>query len=509
VYTEQDEKGIVLTKAGTGLFVGSGTALSKSGPASLVIAFSLVGLMLYCTVHALGELAVLFPVAGSFSTYSTRFLDPAWGFALGWNYALLWIVILPIEIAGATSTIGFWNNGKMSNDAFVPLFLILIIVINFFGVRGYGEAEFVFSTIKITAIVGFIILGIILNIGGGPEGGYIGGKYWHKPGAFHHGFKGFCSVFLTAVNAFTGTEMIGLAAAETINPRKSLPTAIKQVFWRITLFYVVSLTLVGLLVPYDEPRLLIGKSGTDATASPFVIAINNAGIEGIPSAMNVIIMITVLSVGNSSIYASSRTLAALAEQGHAPRVLGYIDRKGRPIVSIITASTFGILAFVIFSSNEGDIFNWMLAFSSLSSIFAWSSICLAHIRFRKAWRVQGHTLDELAFRSQPGIWGSWLGLFINLLLLIAQLWTDAWPIDYRGMSTKERTLSFFQAYLTVPGVFALYMSYKLVYRTRIKRSYNMDLHSGSLQSNLSKLIAEEEAERAAWPRWKKAYKCLC
>jgi amino acid transporter len=500
----------LMIETGTGLFVGSGSALAKGGPASLVIAFSMVGLMLYCTVHALGELAVLFPIAGSSAVYSTRFIDPAWGFAMGWNYALLWVVVLPLEIVSATLTIEFWDHGRIDHDAIVPIFFVLIVLINFFGVKGYGEAEFVFSIIKVTAIVGFIILGIILNIGGGgPEGEYIGGRYWREPGAFHHGFKGFCSVFVTAVSAFTGTELVGLAAAETISPRKSLPTAIKQVFWRITLFYVVSVTLIGLLVPYNDPRLLGGKYGTDATASPFVIAIQNAGIEGLPSIMNVVIMITVLSVGNSSIYASSRTLAALAGQGQAPRILGYIDRKGRPIVSIGAASIFGLLAFLASSSQETNVFNWLLAISSLSCVFTWSSVCLAHIRFRKAWRVQGHNLDELAFRSQPGILGSWVGLTINCFVLIAQFWTGAWPIDYKNMATKERAISFFQAYLAVPIVLAFYVSYKVAHRTTFVRSKDMDLHSGILESNLSRLIAEEKAERGTWSRWQKAYKFFC
>ncbi|KAK5014884.1 histidine permease, partial [Cryomyces antarcticus] len=412
---------------GTGLFVGSGSALATGGPASLLIAFALIGIMLYCTVHALGEMAVLFPVAGSFSAYSTRFLDPAWGFAMGWNYAMQWLVVLPLEIVAASITVNYWNEGRVNNSAWVAIFLALIIAINLFGVKGYGEAEFVFAIIKVVAIIGFIILGIILTCGGGPQGGYIGGRNWSNPGAFNHGFKGLCSTFVTAAFAFAGTELVGLAAAETANPRKSLPTAVKQVFWRITLFYIVSLTLVGLLVPYTDERLINGSSGADAKASPFVIAIVNAGINGLPSVMNVVIMIAVLSVGNSSIYGSSQTLAALADQGQAPRILGYIDRKGRPIVGIGIASALGFLAFLAGSDKAGEAFNWMLALSGLSSIFTWGSICLAHIRFRKAWRLNGHTLDELAFRSQPGVVGSWIGFLFNCLVLIAQFWTGFAP----------------------------------------------------------------------------------
>jgi yeast amino acid transporter len=419
-----------------------------------------------------------------------------------------WLVVLPLEIVAATLTIEYWNN-TINPDAFVAIFLVLIIAINLFGVKGYGEAEFIFAIIKVVAVVGFIILGIILDCGGGPRGGYIGGKYWHDPGAFNHGFKGLCSVFVTAAFAFAGTELVGLAAAETANPRKSLPTAVKQVFWRITLFYVVSLTLVGLLVPYTNAQLINGSSSADAKASPFVIAIENAGISGLPSVFNVVIMIAVLSVGNSSIYGSSRTMAALADQNQAPKILGYIDRKGRPIVSIVIASALGFLAFFAGSKYRTDAFNWMLALSGLSSIFTWGSICFAHIRFRRAWKKQGHTLDELAFRSQPGVIGSWIGFILNALVLIAQFWTGAWPIGYGDLGAGGQVSAFFEAYLAVPIVLVFYVFYKVVFRTPFMRTHNMDLHTGMRELNVAELIAEEKAERASWPTWKKVYKFLC
>ena len=355
----------------------------------------------------------------------------------------------------------------------------------------------------------YSILGVTLDCGGGPGGTYVGGRYWRDPGAFHNGFKGLCSVFVTAAFAFAGTELVGLAAAETANPRKSLPTAVKQVFWRITLFYVVSLTLVGLLVPYTEPRLLNGKSSSDAKASPFVIAIQNAQITGLPSVMNVVIMISVLSVGNSSIYGSSRTLAALAEQGQAPPIFAYIDRRGRPLFAIILASLFGFLAFLAASSKQEDAFNWMIALSGLSSIFTWASICLAHIRFRKGWRVQGHELDELAFRSQAGVVGSWIGFSLNIIVLIAQFWTGFAPVGYATMSTSDLVINFFQAYLAAPVVILFYAAYKIWFRTSVIRSRKMDLHTGRRDLDLGYLIKEEREERSRWPAWKKAYKFFC
>ncbi|KAI1908868.1 histidine permease [Ophidiomyces ophidiicola] len=493
---------------GTGLFVGSGRSLAAGGPASVVIAFVLVGIMLYATIHALGELAVMYPVAGAFSHYSTRFLDPAWGFAMGWNYAILWLTLLPLEIVAAAITVGYWE-ARVSPAAWVSIFYVLIVVINLFGVLGYGEAEFVFSIIKVVAVIGFIILGIVLNCGGGANGDYIGGRYWHNPGAFNNGFKGLCSVFVTAAFTFGGGELVGLAAAETANPRKSIPTAVKQVFWRIVLFYIVSMVIVGLLVPYDDERLLNGSGSADVKASPFVIAIKDAGITGLDSVMNAVIMISVLSVGNAAIYGSSRTLTALAEQHQAPAFLAYIDKKGRPLMSIIVASLFGLLGFLAASPKQQDAFVWMLAISGLSSVFTWASICLAHIRFRRGWKVQGHSLDELPFRAQGGVITSWIGFVINCIVLIAQFWTGFAPIGYHKLSTAGRVKYWFSTYLAAPIVLAFYVSYKIWKRTSIVRAKDMDLNTGRRDLNLQQLIAEEKAEWDSWPRWKKVYKSFC
>lgn len=494
---------------GTGLFIGTGRALAHGGPASVLIAYCLIGTMMYCTVQALGEMAVIFPVAGSFAAYSTRFLDPAWGFAMGWNYAMQWLVVLPLEIVAASITVDYWNPNLSLNALWVAIFWLLICAINLFGVRGYGEAEFAFSTVKVTAVIGYIILGTLINICGGPHGSYIGFTNWVDPGAFNHGFKGLCSTFVTAAFAFAGTELVGLAAAETQNPRKTLPGATKQVFWRITLFYVLSVFIVGTLVPYDDHRLLSGSSDYDAKASPFVISIQNAGIEVFPSIMNAVILISVLSVGNSSIYGSSRTLAALAEQGQAPSMFRYIDRKGRPLIAILIASLLGALAFAAASTVQVDLFNWLIALSGLSSIFTWGSINACHIRFRLAWRLQGFDLVDLGWKSPLGITGSYIGLGMNVLILIAQFWTGFSPIGHADRSTSWLVRNFFQAYLAAPVIVLFYVVYKVWKRPSYVRLRDVDLFTGRRDLNVKMLVAMEREERRSWPRWKKVYKFLC
>ena len=353
------------------------------------------------------------------------------------------------------------------------------------------------------------LLGIVLNCGGTQDGGYIGGKYWNNPGAFHNGFKGTCSVFVTAAFSFTGTELVGLAAAETANPRKSLPTAIKQVFWRISLFYIVALTLVGLLVPYTNPRLTGGTHTADARASPFVIAIESAGIQVLPSVMNAVILVAVLSVGNSAIFGSSRTIAALANLGQAPKILGYVDRRGRPLVAILLAMSVGLLAFLADAPAQNSIFDWLLAISGLSSIFTWGSICLCHIRFRQAWAARGHSVHELPFSSQVGVLGSTVGFTLNVLVLIAQFWVGAFPIDWTQMSSGAVAENFFIKFMGAPIILIFYISHKLYFRTQVVRVRDMDVDTGRRDFNVPILVAYEGEEKAAWPRWKKFYKWMC
>ncbi len=314
---------------------------------------------------------------------------------------------------------------------------------------------------------------------------------------------------MNAAFAFAGTELVGLAAAETANPRKSLPTAIKQVFWRITLFYVVALTLVGLLVPYNNPRLPGAKSIADATASPFVIAIENAGIDVLPSVMNSVILVAVMSVGNSAVFGSSRTLAALADQGQAPRILSYVDRRGRPLVAILVASCIGFIAYLADIENQSDVLSWLLAISALSSIFTWGSICLAHVRFRKAWKANGRSLDDLAFRAQSGTTGSWVGFSFNCLVLLAQFWVGAFPVGFQENSVGDNAKSLFLDVLAVPIVLLMWLGHKLYYRTSFVRTADMDIDTGRRDFNLTLLLVQEEEEKKGWPRWKKLYKFFC
>lgn len=489
---------------GTGLYVGSGSSLADGGPASVIINYSLIGIMMFFIVYALGEMAVAYPVAGGFNTYATRFIDPAWGFAVSWNYFINYFVTFPLELTTCAITFRYWTD--INSAAWISIFLVVIIIVNLFGVRAYGEVEFILSTLKVVATFGFIILAIIINCGGVPTDhrGYIGGSIIkHKP--FRHGFKGFCSVFTTAAFSFSGTEVIGLAAAEVDNPQKALPHAVKQVFWRIAIFYVVSLILIGLLISPDDPNLM-GNGST--SVSPFVLAIKEANIKGLPSVFNAVIIISVVSVTNSSTYTAGRTLHGMANLKQAPAFFKYTDRLGRPLLAMIVVLLFGFFAYINEADKNGNdvsdtVFDWLLALSGLSNFFTWGSICLCHIIFRLAFKKQGHSLKELGFVSPMGIWGSCIGLFFNILCLMAQFYVSLFPIG-----GKPNANDFFQGYLAAPVTLAFFIGYKIYDRSHIPSLDKLDITTGlKTYENLDE--EEDEPTTASKRIFKKISSVFC
>ncbi|KAJ2988559.1 hypothetical protein NUW58_g3906 [Xylaria curta] len=490
---------------GAGFFVGSGSALNTGGPGFVLIDFIIIGVMMFNVVYALGELAVMYPVSGGFYTYATRFIDPAWGFAIGWNYVAQWAVVVPLELTVCSISIQYWNQ-EVSSAVWITIFWVFIIAVNIFGTLGYAEEEFWSSIIKLSATVIFIIIAFVLVLGGGPSNGryseYTGASLWYNPGAFNNGLKGFCSVFVTAAFSFSGTELVGLAAAEASNPSKSLPSAIKQVFWRITLFYILGLLFVGLLIPYDDPSLL-NASSNDVSASPFVLVGKYAGLVGFDHFMNVVILISVISISVSGVYGGSRTLTALAQEGQAPKIFTYVDKSGRPLFSVILILAFGGLAYIDLAATGEVVFGWLLALSGLAALFSWGSICYAHIRFRKAWAYHGHSLDEIPFKAIGGVYGSWLGLFLILLVLIAQFYVAVSPIG-KSLGTAE---GFFNSYLAAPVLILFLIVGWAWKRNKWLRTADMDVDTGRREHNWDEINAYRQ-HLATLPAWRRLIKTM-
>ena len=216
------------------------------------------------------------------------------------------------------------------------------------------------------------------------------------------------------------------------------------------------------------------------------------------------ILCAVLSVGNSSVYGASRTLCALAENGQAPKLLAYIDRKGRPLFSIALSMLVGCVAYINCADIGPKVLNWLVALSGLSSFFTWGSICACHIMFRLAWKAQGHTLDELTFVAPLGIVGSCFGLLLNILCLIAQFYITVFPI-----CSSASVAEFFQSYLAAPVVIVFYIVWKIWKKPPFMRPSTIDLDTGRRRIDTGELIAKETAERMAWPMWKRIYFQFC
>ncbi|KAF8915731.1 amino-acid permease inda1 [Mucidula mucida] len=493
---------------GTGLFVGSGSALNSGGPAGVLITFILIGVMLINVTQALGEMCILYPVSGGFYTLAIRFLDPSFAFAMGWNYVLQWAATLPLEITVAVTTVNYWNN-SLTVAEWITIFYLVIIIACIFGTLGFAEEEFWSSCLKLLVVIMFIFIGIVCVTGGGPSSGeystYTGGRYWSDPGGFANGFKGVCAVFVTAAFSFAGTELVGLAGSETPNPRKTLPAAVKGTFWRITIIFITSLTIIGLLVPYNEPRL-IGGSG--ASASPFVIVLANANISGLDHLINATICISVLSIGLSCVYAGSRTLTALAETGFAPSIFTYVDKSSRPLFSVLAILAFGPIAYVNVAAATGDeVFRWLLALSGLSTLFTWLSICLCHIRFRAAWKAQGHSVEELPFQAIGGVWGSILGSALIVLVLIAQFYVAIFPIG-ETLTGRDAAESFFAAYLAFPVMVLFYVGGYVWKRQRPKRASEIDLDTGRKSWLTVEEMRAYRASRRDAPWYVRVYRIL-
>ena len=491
---------------GSGLLVALGKALTY-GPASVVIAWTVVLTFLYCTMQSLAEMSAVLPVDGSFAVYSARFIHPSWGFAMGWNYALFWVVVLPVELVAALMTINFWPL-DINNDAWVAIFYVVIIGLNLCGQKGFAETEFVASVIKLFGVVGWDIFAIVMIAGGGKQG-YIGAKYWHNPGSFTGGFKGVVSVLVTATYSLAGTELIGLTASESKeNPRIVLPKAIKQVFWRIVIFYMLTLILIGFIVPKNLPKLMNGTS--DNSASPFVIAINDAGVKGLDSVFNAVILIALLSIGNSAVYGFSRTMLGLAKEELAPKIFLYVDRKGRPLVGIAVCAIIGLISFVAASPKQGEVFAWLMALSGLLTLFTWGSICGAHIQFRRALYHQGRTTDELPYVANTGFWGAVYGLLCNIVVLCFQFWISVWPIG-----KQPDAQYFFEQYLAAPIVLAFFLGhYFFVYKgwNVLIPVSEIDIDTGRKEVDVDMLRQEKEEElarRKALPFYKKITAFLC
>ncbi|EPY50265.1 APC amino acid transporter [Schizosaccharomyces cryophilus OY26] len=419
---------------GTGLYVAVGKSLKNSGPGSVMINFILLTSMILPLIICLGELCCVFPNQPSIAMYPGRFCSENLGFAASWLYFLFWLTTLPSEISAATEVVGFWKSQHANTAVWVTVFLAYVVLVNAMGAAGYGETEFFSSFLKVLSIIIFFFVSIIINCGAAPKGSYIGAKYWHDPGAFKNGFKGFCSVFLASAYSLMGTENVGTAAGNTTNPQKAIPAAVKKVFYRVLFFYLITIFLITLVVPYNDPEL--------GNVSPFIIAIQNSGIKVLPDIFNAIILVSILSVGNSAVFAASRSGIALVRQGWAPRFIGRVDQKGRPVISYLFSFAFACLSYVGAAPKGGVIFDWLSAVSGGGSFFVWGLTFLSHIRLRHAMKAQNVPDTILPYQFKGSLYMSYYGLLINFLALCTLVYISIFPLSHNPPNAYDFFVSF-------------------------------------------------------------------
>ncbi|GAA5808920.1 hypothetical protein MFLAVUS_002319 [Mucor flavus] len=479
---------------GTGLFMSSGKAISSGGPGGALVAYGIVGLLVFCVMMSLGEMAAFIPVSGSFSHYAKRFVDPSLGFMLGWIYWVNWSVGVAVELTGVAMIMEYWVK-SIPSVVWSIICLAILVCINVFSVKGYGEVEYWISFVKIVTVVVFIIVGICVDTGA-IGGNHIGVSNFHlEGGAFPFGFLGVFNVFITAAFSFNGVEIVGITAGESENPHKTVPSAVKQVFFRIVLFYILSMLIIGLVIPYTDPDLLKGSG--NIAVSPFTLVFKKAGAAWAADLMNAIILITMISAGNSGVYSSSRTLLALAQDGSAPRIFTRINRWGIPIYSVLATCLVGCLAFLTSLFSSGVVFNWLTALPSVAGLIVWVTISITHIRFRMGYEAQGRSLTALPYVAPFFPYGDIFVIIVGCIVIAGQGYqTFLPPIDPKNCVAS---------YLSVMFCIVLYFGHKIFKRPSFVKLLEMDFETGTLKDDVLS-IKEGEDLHEDIPLWKRILK---
>lgn len=452
---------------GTGLFVGTGVSLSTAGPGGTLAAYAIIGIMVYFLMTSLGEMATYMPVSGSFESYATKFVDPALGFALGWNYWYSWAITVASELVAAALVMKFWFP---TTPAIVwsAAFLAILFILNILSARSYGEAEYWFAGIKVIAIIVFLIVGTLIIFGllGGEYVGFRNLTIQDAP--FVGGLLGIFGIFMIAGYSFQGTELVGIAAGESEHPETDVPKAINSVFWRILLFYIGALFVVSCIIPYTHPNLL--QEGIENIAiSPFTLVFERAGFAFAAFAMNFVILTSVLSCGNSGLYVSTRMLYALAKEGKAPQIFARVNRRGVPANALYFTTLIGMAAFLTSFFGEGAMYTWLLNAAGLTGFIAWVGIAISHYRFRKAYLAQGKDLGQLKYRAKFYPFGPLFAFALCVIVILGQ--------NYKAfMAAKIDWNSILVSYIGLPIFLALWLIYKMVKQTKVTPLQNCDLN---------------------------------
>ncbi|CAO3587312.1 unnamed protein product [Absidia cylindrospora] len=483
---------------GTGLFMASGKAINAGGPGGALVGYGIVGLLVFCVMMSLGEMAAYIPVSGSFGHFATRFVDPSLGFCVSVIYWCNWAVGVAVELTGVALIMEYWVK-SVNSVIWSVICLVILVVINVFAVKGYGEVEYWISFVKIITILAFIIVGLCVDTGA-LGGDNIGTRNFHlEGGAFPNGFLGVFNVFITAAFSFNGVEIVGITAGESENPHKTVPSAVKQVFWRIILFYIFSMLIIGLVIPYTDENLLSGAN--NIAVSPFTLVFQKAGAKSAADIMNAIILITMISAGNSGVYSSSRTLMGLANDGYVPKFFGRVNRWGVPIYAVLASCFVGCLAFLTSLFGSGVVFNWLTRLTSLAGLITWVIISITHLKFRYGYLSQNRSLSDLPYVAPLFPFCDIFVIVIGIIVIFGQGYSS-----FIGDISPGNVIG---SYIGLILAVVLYVGHKALRRPAFVKYEEMDFETGTLKieqvfdTNGDGELNPDEKEL---PRWKRILK---
>ncbi|WP_051711162.1 amino acid permease [Streptomyces sp. NRRL S-350] len=399
---------------GTGLFLGAGTAISKSGP-SLILSYAVAGVVIFVIMRALGELLTYRPVSGSFAEYAREFLGPFAGYVTGWTYWLFWVVTGMAETTAAAVYVKFWAPG-IPQWLSALTFLVILYAANLISVKVFGEIEFWFSMVKVTAIIGMILIGVgVLTLGFSKAGDTASISHlWQNGGFFPKGIGATVMTLQIVMFAYLGVELVGVTAGESENPEKTLPRAINTLPWRIALFYIGALVVILSLVPWTEFQ---------PGVSPFVAAFGKIGIPAAAGIINFVVLTAALSSCNSGMYSTGRMLRDLALRGQAPGRLTRLNTRRSPAYAITVSSLLMGVGVVLNYLVPARAFEYITSVATVCGLWTWAMILISQIRYRRAWK--GGRLPAPTFRAPGGAWVSWVALaFLALVVVLIALDED-------------------------------------------------------------------------------------
>lgn len=400
---------------GTGLFLGSASVIKSAGPA-VILGYAIAGFIAFLIMRQLGEMVVEEPVAGSFSHFAYKYWGNFAGFASGWNYWVLYVLVAMAELTAVGKYIQFWWP-EFPTWASAAVFFVVINAINLTNVKVFGEMEFWFAIIKVVAVIGMILFGgwLLFSGNGGPQATV--SNLWEHGGFLPHGISGLVVVMTIIMFSFGGLELVGITAAEADKPQESIPKATNQVLWRILIFYIGSLAVLLSLLPWTR---------VTADTSPFVLIFHELGDTLVANALNVVILTAALSVYNSCVYCNSRMLFGLAQQGNAPKALLKVDSRGVPVTTILVSAVATALCVLINYSMPAEAFGLLMSLVVSALVINWAMISLAHMKFRKKKDQQGVTTR---FKAVFYPFGNWLCLLFMAAVLVIMAITPGMAIS--------------------------------------------------------------------------------